>query len=596
MKANKINWWGWLLILAVSACFASCSDEDETRPYEGATIPGVKVNGTLYLTKTENNVVYAVLPAGEDLSNVRLQVMVTNGTLTGFENDIRRDCRKPIDLVVNASDGEQLNVKLRVQSPPALANFIIEGMVIDKSSIYWSDKSLIVQVPKNADLKALNVSMILINGTAVDFENGMERDYTEPVKFNIKGVDEETIYPYELIITTEQVGPASVKKMILSNGVETDSVALIADDKSLTLVPYFNSLTNFSNVDVTLETGFGNRIDAAFTGKGLNLLKGDHKVKITGSDGIEKEFTIGVPKLSLTPLFSVNGDASRTIAFSGDKIVGVNMGAATIYDMTGANLGKLSIAGTNINTAADYGVHKLATDDKGVILGVQMGNGFTGTKEVVIYKWNSVTDAAPTKYITFSQSSLGVSFATRTAGLNVSGALDGNATITVALASSTTILEWTVTNGVLNPTPQKKEVTTDGKPSNYYSVEPLADGGYVMAVTTSVTSGVYLLSNTLSVSFGVTGIQTTDVRVTKYNGRVYCALPVFASGKGHYLRLFDITDGQKASFSNPIMDVLYAPGNNGNLTMDADFAVINGKLHIAFLGTNSGIRVYCLEK
>ena len=596
MKTNKITLWGWLLILAVTTCFAACSDDEENRPYQDSTIPGVKVNGTLYLTRTDNNVVYAVIPAGEDLSNVRLQVMVTNGDLIGFENDIRRDCRKPISLTVNGYDGTQAELTLRVQSPPSLANLIIEGLTIEKSNIFWSEKSLIVQVPKNTDLKALNVSMILVNGTAVDFENGMERDYTDPVNFKIKGVDDETIYPYEMIITTEEVGPASVKSITLSNGIETDSVAVVVDGTTMTLVPYFNSLTNFSNVDVTLETGFGNRIDAAFTGKGLNLLKGDNKVKITGSDGIEKEFTIGVPKLSLTPLFSINGDASRTVAFSGDKIVAVNLGAATIFDMTGANLGKLSISGTDINGAADYGVHKLATDEKGVILGVQMGNGFTGTKEVAIYKWNSVTDPAPVKYITFSQNSVGATGAVRTAGLNVCGSLDGNAKIIVTIASSNTILEWTVTNSVLNTTPQKKQVTTDGNASNYYAVEPLVDGGYVMAVTTNKASGVYLLSNELSASFGVTGMQVTDVRAIKYNGRLYCAMPVYGAGKGHYLRLFDVTDGQKASYMNPIMDVLYAPGSNGNLTMDADFAVINGKLHVAFQGTNSGIRVYCLEK
>ena len=37
-------------------------------------------------------------------------------------------------------------------------------------------------------------------------------DYTNPRSFKIKGVDEETIYTYEFIITTEEVGPASIKR------------------------------------------------------------------------------------------------------------------------------------------------------------------------------------------------------------------------------------------------------------------------------------------------------------------------------------------------------------------------------------------------
>src|SRR5690606_8196310 len=71
-----------------------------------------------------------------------------------------------------------------------------------------------------------------------------------------------------------------------------------------TVVPYVKGLTNFSSTTVSLVAGFGNTINPGFTGTNLNLLNNTAKVKITGSDGIEKEFTIGVPKLSLTPVFT----------------------------------------------------------------------------------------------------------------------------------------------------------------------------------------------------------------------------------------------------------------------------------------------------
>ncbi len=76
------------------------------------------------------------------------------------------------------------------------------------------------------------------------------------------------------------------------NGVETDYV--LTDDKNVA-VPYIPALMDFTSVNVELTTGFGNKIDESFTGQGLNLMNGNNKVSIKGSNGVTTEFTIGIP-------------------------------------------------------------------------------------------------------------------------------------------------------------------------------------------------------------------------------------------------------------------------------------------------------------
>ena len=196
--------------------FSSCSDDDENRAYESVQIVGVKVNNELYtpssVSATETTV---LIPAGVDLSKAKLQLLVINGT-ANFINDQEYDARNPLDLTLNGFDGTTVQTKLRIQSPPKLVSFIIEGMTVPNSDIHTGEESLIVQVPEETDLTALKVTMEYINGTIMDFQNGVALDYTNPRSFKIKGVDEETIYTYEFIITTEKVGPASIKAMTIN--------------------------------------------------------------------------------------------------------------------------------------------------------------------------------------------------------------------------------------------------------------------------------------------------------------------------------------------------------------------------------------------
>lgn len=299
--------------------------------------------------------------------------------------------------------------------------------------------------------------MTFVNGVLQDFTNGAALDYTNLRTFKLKGVDETTIYNYDLIITSEQVGPASVKSMTI-NGIATDSVVVVAP---ATLIPYVKGLTNFSNSTVTITPGFGNRVDPAFTGTNLNLLLGTSKVKITGTDGIVKEFTIGVPQLSLTPVleksyasfgFTLPNDLT-SVAFSGNNlIIPTNTVSATTspfyFDFSGVQKGSLNRTGTTVGNS----IRKVATDSKGVILSVSLG---LVTGDQYIYKWDNVT-STPVPYITYSSASLGLgTTAFRAAGINVQGSLDGDAIITVGRAQTNEVYVWKVAGGVLNTTPQK---------------------------------------------------------------------------------------------------------------------------------------------
>lgn len=601
-QVNSITTKLTALLLLIVVMFSACDKKDELdRMYEGAKVVGVKINGVLYLPSYNNNDVNIAVPAGRDLANVKVQVLVANGELIDFNNDQIMDVRKPIPLSLKGSNGDNEEVTLKVQSPPLLSSLIIEGLNIPTSRVFFSATSLIVQVPVGTNLTNLKVTMGFVNGTLTNFTNGVAADYTNPKTFILKGSDDVTLYNYDLIITSEQVGPASVRSMTI-NGIATDSVVLVAPS---TLIPYVKGLTDFSSSTVTLNVGFGNRVDPTFTGTNLNLLTATSKVKITGTDGIQKEFTIGVPKLSLVPLlnrayasFNFGGNDLTGVAFSGNNFIIPNYSAVAptvngpnYYNLAGVQQGVLNRTGTVVGNS----IRKVATDGKGVILSVSLG---LTTADQFIYKWDNVT-SAPVAYITYSSASLGLgTTAFRAAGINVQGNLDGNAIITVGRAQTADVYVWTVTGGVLNTTPTK--YTFPYSPTGFYfGIEPMPIGtpGFIGAATGTNFNGIISLTGTLGEVVRTSGILTSDCKIIKHNNRTYLGYTVFVNGTGAYFRISDITDNQLASIQNPIMNVLMpSTQGNGNITMDTDMAVINGKLHAIFACTNIGLQLYKLEQ
>lgn len=592
-----------LSLLALVSCDDTYRDD---RAFESAKIVAIKANNVLYtIDNTSTNEAKIILPPGVNLTALKIEILVANGKLVNFDNTIPHDLTKPVTIQINGADAAS-TWKLIVQSPPLLVSLDAVGLGIPKEKINIGKTSIIVEIPPGTNTSNLSVNFGFLNGTLKNYTNGTPIDYTKPFKLQVLGVDGTTVYSYDVVFTSDPVGPALLKGMII-NGDATSEILVIDAANSIVqpVVPY---LSSFSSANIVLNIGFGNVIDPNFNPSNIDLLKG-FKVKITGTNGVETEFTVKNPLIKSIPIldkshvaFEFGANAGSSAAFSGNNIViatnSMLAGAVAplginAYDLSGNFLNGLSKTGTNFDGGGVTGIRKLATDDDGKILGVQLGAGAGATTLLSIFKWNSITDSNPTAYITFSQTSLGLSYGPRTAGINISGSLAGNATITVPMAQKTDVLVWKVTNGTLNPTPEIKSFPYSGT-GFYYSVEPYSDG-FLGASTGINFSGINLMSATFNETFKITGTSTTDARVISYKGRKYAAYVTQKDGK-HRFRIVDITTASVDALNNPIMDVERLPSSNGNVTVDSDFRVIDNKLHVLFYGTNDGLAIYKLEK
>jgi hypothetical protein len=583
---------------------SSCKKDVDSRAIESAKIVAVKISNTLYSpTTTAPTEVLVKLPDGTDLSSIKTEILVSNGTPVDFKNKENNDLRFPLDVQIQGENGDLATWKLIVQSAPKLVSLTVDGMTLPKENVYFGKTSIITQVPKGTDLTKLAVRHEFLNGTMQNFANGTAKDYTNPFKLQVLGVDNKTVYTYDVVFTSEPVGPASIKAVLI-NGISTDSLQTTNN----IVQPFVRYLTNFTTASVSFITGYGNIVDPAFNGTNVNMYN-DFTVKITGSNGVQTTFTIIRPLIASVPIvertheelqFAANAGSSA--AFSGNNILicshAMNTGATAAlginaYNSNGNYIKGLTKTGTNFDGGAVTGIRKFATDSEGKILGIQLGAGAGATTDLKIFKWNSVDDNAPTAYITYSQTTLGLAYAPRSAGINISGSLSGNAVITVPIAQKQDVLVWTVTNGSLNPTPQKLSFPYSGT-GFYYSVESFATG-FIGAATGTNFNGVNIMNSTLGENLKISGVATTDIKTITYNGRKYAAFTVFATNK-HIFRIIDITTQDQKSLDNPIMNIVgKRVVSNANNTVDSDFAIINGKLHVLFYGTNDKLVVYKLE-
>jgi hypothetical protein len=589
-------------IVLLSSCKKA---EVDDRKVEAAKIVGVKISDVLYTVPVSSSNVAAIsLPAGVDLTSIKTEVLVANGTLVDFKNGEKADLRTPVDLKINGENGENLTWQLIVQSAPKLVSLTVDGMEIPKEKVFFGKTTLITQVPVGTNVTKLAARLEFLNGTMSNFTNGAAKDYTNPFKLQVLGVDGKTVYTYDVVFTSEPVGPAYLKAIII-NGMSTDSVLITSN----AVQPYVPYLSNFAAATISFSVGYGNIIDPAFVGTNVNMYN-DFTVKITGSNGVETTFTIKRPLIASVPVmesthenFQYAANAGSSAAFSGNRVLicsnAMSPGATAalginVYDLSGKYIKGLNKTGTNFDGGAVTGIRKFATDADGKILGVQLGAGAGATTDLKIFKWNSVDDDAPTAYITYNQTTLGLTYAPRSAGINITGSLAGNAVITVPMAQKQDVLVWTVTNGVLNATPQKLTFPYAGT-SFYYSVESFGTG-YIGSATGSNFNGVNLMNSTMIETLKISGVPTTDIKTITYGGRKYAAFTIL-SGTRHIFRILDLTTQDQKSLDNPIMNITGTRNiSNANNTLDSDFGIINGKLHVLFYGTNDRIAVYKLEK
>ncbi len=595
-------------LFIISSCTVDFRDD---RAFESAKIVAVKINNVVYtIVDSKNNEAKIVLTPGVDLKTLKTDIIVANGKLIGFENGNTYDLTNPRTIQIDGENGESITWKLIVQSPPLLTNLEVVGLPLTKDKINFGKTSIVVQVPKGTDVSNLAVTYTFLNGTMTNFQNGTPRNYPTdpPFKLQVRGADGVTIYAYDVVFTSDPVGPAIINAMII-NGDTTTEMIIVDAAKNIVqpVVPY---LTNFANATIKFSTPFGNVVDPGFVTTNLNLLN-EFKVKITGTNGLETEFTVRNPLINSTPVaekshaslnYATNGGSSA--AWSGNNIViatnAMNAGAIPLlginaYDLSGNYLNGLAKTGTNFDGGGVTGIRKLATDDDGKILGVQLGAGAGATQTLSIFKWNSINDPNPTSYITYSQTSLGLSYPPRSGGISIFGSLDGNATITVPMAQKTDVFVWKVTDGVLNPTPSVLSFPYAGT-GFYFSVQPY-EVGFVGAAPGTNFNGVNLMSSSLSETAKITATVATDAKTITYKGRRYLAyVAVVGSPSKHAFRILDITSPSNAALANPIMNILGETVSNGNNTADADFKIINNKLHVLFYATNDRLAVYKLEQ
>jgi len=611
MKATKGFYIALGIIFSILLC--ECSSKTDERLFQAPKIVGVVINGVLYLPTDTNNIATVVLPAGTDLTNMKVGILATNCTVQNFANNTQMDVTKPLTVTLNGQDGSVNNWTVQIQSPPKLLSLTIEGLVIDPSKIFVSATSLAVQVPEGTDLSALKVSLDFVNGTLQDFTNGQSMNYSntdvDPMVIHVLGIDGITVYPYQFVVTTKPVGPASIESMTI-NGLPTDSV-IVTDSVNDIVTPYVHGLTDFTSANVTLAVGFGNTIDPSFTGQGLNLLTGNPTVKITNSVGITVTFTIGTPQVSLPALCTVsqsaipgtNNTSVRGAALSGMNVVlsaqNSSVGCGYVYDFTGAQQTSIAIP---TSPAPLWGLHKVASDDDGVMLFSDLG--LSAATETV-FKCDNVTGTM-TPYIQFTGASLGSSTSSfRNGGIKIQGELSGNAIITLTAANTNEVYVWTVTGGVLNQTPAK--YSSPYSFSNYWTVTPTSSdpstAKYIVTGAGSTFNGLTYASNpgsgtSLASAFEISNSNLTECAVTTFNGRIYMAYTYLVNnGVGVQLCLFDITDGSQNAFKSPIMNILWSDINAsiGNATMATDIKVINGKLYVLYMQTSVGFKVFCLN-
>lgn len=605
----------WVILLA--SLFVACKDSSsDTRIWEPAIIGAVYINSqtaSLYDASQASEVatfesdyenLTIRLPKGTDMTELRMRLTPINGELIDFPTDIPTDFSLPRDLKVRSYNDKDVIIKMRVISLPLLYQlYIDDGVEIIKSFV--SDNSIVVQVAEGTALDALRVTLNFKNGTLDGFTNGTEIDYSDgnEVVFNVVGPDGAK-YPFTLLITDKEVGEAKVTQVSV-NGEDASELSIDANGNVQTV---FNKLLDFSNATLNIKTAPGDKFIDFENGSKVNLMGDGVTVKLKGLDGIVRTFKLQKP--FITPLkafvktqeelgYSVNSGAA--VCFSGQYVVASSYaGNAGInyYDLEGTYKGSLTLPANVSMGSVVTGLRKIASDDDGNILGVNLAAGGSASTAYHIYKWNGVNDTQPAVYCSFTAANLGFS-SPRTSGISVQGSLNGDAVITVVLYGTKSVLKWEVKSGSLVSSEPTVLVLDNAQNFNYYSsIEPYPGNrdllvGAVLLSGTGSFAGIRVYDN-FSTKLEVAG-SASDLRLKKINDRVYLAYCEWKS-PNHILHLSDVTDGKLDSYSHNMlsstMNVL-PTGANANATNDADIAVIDGKSYAVYIGTNGGI--VCLE-
>lgn len=165
-----------ICILLGLITFYSCSDDDDKRMIEPSKIVAIKLNTTLYSIDSKGtNVAEVVVPAGTNIEAMKTMIMVTNGKLSNFTNNIDHDLRKPFTVAIDGDNGEKSEWTISVISKPKLASLSVDDVLIT-SNLAVTDQSITVsELPSSVDITSARVSFNFLNGKLLNYENGTEK-------------------------------------------------------------------------------------------------------------------------------------------------------------------------------------------------------------------------------------------------------------------------------------------------------------------------------------------------------------------------------------------------------------------------------------
>lgn len=308
------------------------------------------------------------------------------------------------------------------------------------------------------------------------------------------------------------------------------------------------------------------------------------------------------------PQMGINGvnSMSTSIAVSGNNLIVNTRNVANMYfdRFNGAYKGDMTMGG--IMTASSF-MNFFSTSDKaGNIL---ISNLTTAVGQVVyVYKWTSATDAAPVKYIQWTNDITGSQVGRK---ISINGDLNGDALIFMSVSSANnTILRWQVIGGVLqSQTPVKIVYQGSAKWTTHADIisggTSVTDKLFISGtpsdlVCTDYTGGTVLGQVSLTAAGYLTNNHSVDVAT--FNNAPYLVASSFNATAG-FSMLYDVTEPALLStvptssdypnvavFKTPMM----AATANGNSTGDALLKISDDgyKMILYIITTNGGVAAY----
>ena len=297
---------------------------------------------------------------------------------------------------------------------------------------------------------------------------------------------------------------------------------------------------------------------------------------------------------------------STSIAVSGNNLVVNTRNVANKYvnRFNGSYVGDMTMGG--IMTASSF-MNFFSTSDKaGNIL---ISNLTTAVGQVVyVYKWTSATDAAPVKYIQWTNDITGSQVGRK---ISINGDLNGDALIFMSASSANnTILRWQVIGGVLqSQTPVKIIYQGSAKWTTHADIisggTSVTDKLFISGtpsdlVCTDYTGGTVLGQVNLTAAGYLTNNHSVDVAT--FNNASYLVASSFNATAGFSI-LYDVTNPAllstlPTSSDYPNVAVYKTPtmvaAANGNSTGDALLKVSDDgyKMILYIMTTNGGVAAY----